>query len=65
ANGKVVGLTTSGNIGYTVGKSLVLGYVPVKAINQGDYSVISIGNISNATLVKGAAYDASRTKILA
>ncbi|MGR3290964.1 MAG: GcvT family protein [Paracoccaceae bacterium] len=64
ANGKVVGLTTSGNIGYTVGKSLVLGYVPVKAINQGDFSVNSIGNFSNATLVKGAAYDASRTKIL-
>jgi glycine cleavage system aminomethyltransferase T/glycine/D-amino acid oxidase-like deaminating enzyme len=64
ANGKVVAQTTSGNFGYTVGKSLVLGYLPVNAIEQDGFEVNAFGKTSKATLIKSAAYDPARKKIL-
>ena len=63
-NGKAIGQTTSGNFGYTVGKSLVLGYLPVNLIKKGGFEVNSFGKCSRAELVSSAAYDPARSKIL-
>lgn len=64
AGGKVVAQSTSGNFGYSVGKSLVYAYLPINAIEQGDFEVNAFGVRSSATLVKSAAYDPKRLKIL-
>ena len=42
ANGEVVGLTTSGGFGFTVGKSLAFGYVDPKAAAEGQELEIEI-----------------------
>ncbi len=62
--GKAVGQTTSGNFGYTVGQSLVLGYLPPDVIEQGEFEVNAFGRCSPARLVKSSAYDPARKKIL-
>ncbi len=64
ADGKVVAQTTSGNFGYSVGKSLVLGYLPVDALNAESFEVNAFGKNSKASLIKSAAYDPARKKIL-
>ena len=61
---KVVAQTTSGNFGYSVGKSLVLGYLPVDVFSHSDFSVQAFGKRSPASIVKGAIYDPNREKIL-
>ena len=63
-DGEVVAQTTSGNFGYTVGKSLVLCYLPVELLGATGFEVQSFDQKSAATLIKGAAYDADREKIL-
>jgi len=63
-DGEVVAQTTSGNFGYSVGKSLVLGYLPVEVLERGDFMVEAFGERSPASIVKGAAYDPKRKKIL-
>ncbi len=61
---KVVAQSTSGNFGYSTGKSLVLGYLPVDILDQGDFMVEAFGERSSASIVKGAIYDPKREKIL-
>jgi len=63
-DGEVVAQTTSGNFGYSVGNSLVLGYLPVEALERNDFMVEAFGERSPASIVKGAAYDPKREKIL-
>ena len=63
-DGKPIAQTTSGNFGYSVGKSLVLGYVPAEYIENTSFEIESFGKRSEATLLKGAAYDPSRSKVL-
>jgi glycine cleavage system aminomethyltransferase T/glycine/D-amino acid oxidase-like deaminating enzyme len=53
AGGKVIGQTTSGNFGHTVGKSLVLGYLSVGAWQRDDLAVNAFGEISGARLFMG------------
>jgi glycine cleavage system aminomethyltransferase T len=61
----VVGITTSGNFCPTVGKSLVLGYVPTAlAADNEDFSVEASGDISPARAIIGSAYDPGRKQIL-
>ena len=64
AGGRAISQTTSGNFGYTVGKSLVLAYLPVEMFAQSDFEVEAFGKRSAAKLVTGAAYDPGRKKIL-
>jgi 4-methylaminobutanoate oxidase (formaldehyde-forming) len=64
SHGKVVAQTTSGNFGYTVGKSLVFAYLPISAIETGNFEVNALGVRSKASLMKSAAYDPKRLKIL-
>jgi 4-methylaminobutanoate oxidase (formaldehyde-forming) len=61
---KVVAQTTSGNFAYSAGKSLVLGYLPVDVLDQGNFMVEAFGERSFASIVKGAIYDPKRKKIL-
>ena len=62
--GRVVAQTTSGNFGYTLGKSLVLVYLPVDLLGHNDFMVEAFGESSRASIVPGAAYDPKREKIL-
>jgi len=63
-DGEVVAQTTSGNFGYSVGNSLVLGYLLVEALERNDFMIEAFGERSPASIVKGAAYDPKREKIL-
>ena len=63
-DGEAVGQTTSGNFGYTVSKSLVLGYVPAEQATAGTFEVESFGKRTPAERIRRAAYDPDRTKIL-
>ncbi len=51
--GKVIGQATSGNFGHSVGKSLLLGYLPPGAAQRDDLTVNAFGEISGACLFKG------------
>ncbi len=64
SGGTVVGQTTSGNFGYSVGKCLVLGYLPIDVLKQSTFEIESFGQRSAATVIAGSAYDPKRTKIL-
>ena len=61
---KVIAQTTSGNFGYSVGKSLVLAYIPVERLEASDFSIEAFGERVSATLHSGAVYDPKREKIL-
>jgi 4-methylaminobutanoate oxidase (formaldehyde-forming) len=63
-DGAVAGQTTSGNFGYSVGKSLVLGYLPSDVASRDSFEVEAFGKRSSAVRVAGAAYDPERRKIL-
>ncbi len=62
--GTAVAQTTSGNFGYSVGKSLVLGYLPVEFLGHNEFAVEAFGKRSPASIIRGAAYDPTRAKIL-
>ena len=64
ADGKVVAQTTSGNFGYSVGKSLALGYLPVDYLGRKEFAVEAFGQRSTAVLINGAPYDPERKNIL-
>lgn len=64
-DGTPAGQTTSGNFGYTVGKSLVLGYLPGDVTTRNAFEVEAFGRRSGAVRVEGAAYDPQRRRILA
>ena len=63
-DGEAVGQTTSGNFGYTVNKSLVLGYVPAEKATADTFEVESFGRRTRAEFIRRAAYDPDRIKIL-
>jgi 4-methylaminobutanoate oxidase (formaldehyde-forming) len=63
-DGAPVGQTTSGNFGYSVGKSLVLGYLPRELAAGNAFEVEAFGRRTGAVRIDGAAYDPERRKIL-
>jgi glycine cleavage system aminomethyltransferase T len=63
-NGGAIAQTTSGNFGYTVGKSLVLGYLPIEVLEQNEVMVEAFGIRTSASIIRGAAYDPKREKTL-
>ncbi len=63
-NAKPVGQATSGNFGYSVEKSLVLGYVPIEFALANDFEVEAFGQRSPANRIEGAPYDPERKSIL-
>ena len=55
---------TSGNFGYSVDESLVLGYLPVELLGRNDFAVEAFGKRNSASVIRGAVYDPKRKKIL-
>ncbi len=64
-DGEVVGLTTSGNFGYTVNKSIAFGYLPIELATKPEFEIEAYSERFEATRIDGCAYDPKRQKILA
>lgn len=65
-NGEVIGVTTSGNFGHTVGKPIVFAYLPTALANskESDYEVESFCERYSATRHRRPLYDPDRRRIL-
>jgi 4-methylaminobutanoate oxidase (formaldehyde-forming) len=63
-DGKVLGVTSSGGFGHTVGKPIVFGYVPATEAGHADYEIEAFGRRYAAKRVAGTPYDPKRTRIL-
>jgi 4-methylaminobutanoate oxidase (formaldehyde-forming) len=63
-DGVVLGNTTSGNYGFTVGRSIVYGYVPIAHAGATDFEIEAFGERSPATRIERCAYDPERARIL-
>ena len=58
ANGKVVGLTTSGGYGFSVGKSLAFGYVEPELATEGqDFEIAIYDEMKSARIIAQPIYD--------
>lgn len=64
-DGQVIGSTTSGNYGFTVGRSIVFGYVASEPAPAGAFEIEAFGERSPAVRIDGCAYDPGRQRILA
>ena len=60
----VLGKTTSGNYGFTVGRSIVYGYVPIAHAKATAFEFEAFGERSSATRIERCAYDPERARIL-
>lgn len=56
-DGKVLGVTTSGDFGHTIGRSIVFGYVPAEDAQHEDYEIEVYGTPVAAKRVNGPLYD--------
>ena len=63
-DGIVLGNTTSGNYGFTIGRSIVYGYVPIADANAIAFEIEAFGERSAATRIDRCAYDPDRARIL-
>jgi len=63
--GKVLGVTSSGNYGHTVGKSIVFGYLPVEEADHDAYEIEVFCEAAPARRHARALYDPERRRILA
>jgi 4-methylaminobutanoate oxidase (formaldehyde-forming) len=63
-DGRVLGVTTSGGYGHTVGKGIAFGYVPSGEATHADYQIEAFGRIVPATRSPCAPYDPERRRIL-
>jgi len=64
SNDKVIGITTSGNYGHTVGKNIVLGYLSIEDAAKDNFQIECFGNRIEVKQITGAPYDPERTKVL-
>jgi glycine cleavage system aminomethyltransferase T len=64
-DGTLLGVTSSGGYGYTVGKSIVYGYVPAEHAAYDTYEIETFGRRVPARRSPRAPYDPERRKILA
>ncbi len=63
--GEVLGVTTSGNYGHSVGKSIVFGYLPIEAAGHDDYEIEAFCERLPARRHDRPLYDPDRVRILA
>lgn len=61
--GKVLGVTTSGDFGHTVGKPIVYGYVPREEASFADYEVEVYGQVVKAVRAEGPLYDPQSLRV--
>ncbi len=64
-NGRIVGVASSAGYGHTVGKSIVLGYVPSAETGPDGWSVEAFCELHPATLQQRPLYDPQRRCLLA
>lgn len=64
-DGKVIGITTSGNYGYSVGKNIVLGYVPVEFADREAVEIECFGQPFGAQRSFRPPYDPDRKTVRA
>ena len=64
-NGKVLGVTTSGGFGYSVGKPIVLGYLPAEEAVYVDYEIEAFTKSYPAVRHDRPLYDPDRRRALA
>jgi 4-methylaminobutanoate oxidase (formaldehyde-forming) len=62
---QVVGVTTSGNFGYTIGKSVALGYLPVECVGKEFVEVEAFGRRSRAAISTRPLYDPENARLKA
>ncbi len=63
--GKVVSVTTSGNYGHTIGKSIVYAYLPIALAQESEFKVEAFGKTSKARRHDGALYDPGNARLKA
>ena len=63
--GQVVGVTSGGNFGYSVGKAIGYGYLPVDIVERGRVEIEAFGKVSAATILTQAAYDPDNRRLKA
>ena len=64
-SGKVLGVTTSGNYGHTIGRSIVFGYLPSEEAGHDDYEIEAFCEAVPARRHARSLYDPERRRILA
>jgi sarcosine dehydrogenase len=62
---RVLGVTSSGGFGHTIGRSIVFGYVAAEEAGHSDYEIEAFGKVVPAIRSLGAPYDPERKRILA
>ncbi len=61
--GKVLDVTTSANFGYTIGKPIVFGYIPIEETEHNDFEIEAFGEVYPATRHDGPLYDAKMERL--
>lgn len=64
-DGKVIGITTSGNFGHSIGKNIVFGYLSRELAKLPIIEIECFGRMIKATLSTKPPYDPSRENLLA
>ncbi len=64
-DGKVVGVTTGGNFGYSVGHAIGYGYLPVDLIGRGMVEIEAFGKVSKARISTKPLYDPDNLRLKA
>ena len=62
--GKVLGVTSSGGFGHTIGKPIAYGYVPAEEAGHDEYDIEVHGEVYAAKRLTRAAYDPKRERLL-
>lgn len=60
---KVVSVTTSGNFGHTIGKSIAFAYLPIALAGESDFKIEAFGKQSKAKRHDGALYDPTNARL--
>lgn len=63
--GKVVGVTTGGNFGYTVGHAIGYGYLPADLIERATVEIEAFGQVSKARISTRPFYDPDNLRLKA
>ena len=62
--GRALGITTSGNFGHTLGKSIAFGYLPIDDAEHDTYQIECFGESVDAVRSPGVPLDPERRKII-
>ena len=62
-DGRVLGITTSGNFGHTLGKSIAFGYLPIDDAEHETYEIECFGEPIGAVREAGVPFDPERKRI--